>query len=76
MLDSERTATGCDCGGVGVCPACHRAVIGQALNALDGAHGCLELVADDIKPIDLHDCRQEVDAARTALAELLGMHDG
>lgn len=44
----------------------------KALDALDTAAGCLMLVADDRKPIDLAECREEIDMARDALAMALG----
>jgi len=46
-------------------------IMRQAFAALDTAHGCLELVAVDCKPIDLDECRQEIDAARNELVAVL-----
>lgn len=39
----------------------------QILDALDTAMGCLMLVAQDRKPIDLDECRAEIQAAYDAL---------
>lgn len=45
----------------------------RALSALDTAEGVCQLIAADIKPVDLAECRNEITAARFALAGALGM---
>jgi len=52
-----------------------RALMKQALAALDTAEGVCQLVAGDIKPTDLEDCRDEIKAAQYVLAKALGMLD-
>lgn len=44
----------------------------QAVNALDTAHGCLQLAAEGIRITDLPACQREVDDARKAVARALG----
>ena len=51
-------------------------VMRQAFNALETAGGCLMLVADDRKPIDLEECRVEIEAARMTLYRALGFDNG
>lgn len=48
----------------------------QSFNALDTAQGCLDLVAEDRKPIDLEECRDEIGHARMALYKVLGYDNG
>jgi hypothetical protein len=45
----------------------------QALTALDTAEGVCQLIAANIKPKDLAECRGEIRAAQFALACALGM---
>lgn len=44
-----------------------RPLMRQIVAALDTAGGCLDLVAEDRKPVDLDECRREVKEAYEAL---------
>lgn len=50
--------------------------LGRAIAALDTASGCLTLVANDRKPIDLEECRLEIAAAFDELAAIEIEHTG
>lgn len=47
----------------------------KVIAALDTAGGCLMLVAEDRKPVDLEDCRAEIQAAYDDLAALADEHE-